>query len=197
MNQALDHARGKYVLFLNAGDLLYDGDVLEQVAQVVRREPDLGLVYGDYYSVPLQMVVKSPKRLSRFSLYRTMLCHQACFAMREQIDKLGRFDTSLRVEADYDVLLRLVLGAGVSYRYLEKTFASCMGGGFTAQLDNAQIGAREAELLRRRHFRPMDRLVYGCLRGATIPRLRIKLMQSKRLAPLRRMYTRAANVWNR
>ncbi|MEI6513898.1 MAG: glycosyltransferase family 2 protein [bacterium] len=197
MNQALDYASGKYVLFLNAGDLLYDGEVLEQVAQVVKNEPALGLVYGDYFAETLQLIVKSPKRLSGFFLYRTMLCHQACFFMREEVDKIGRFDNSLRVVADYDLLLRLVLGSGLSFKYLGKSFTSYMGGGFSIYPDNARIGAREVNLLRQRHFRPSERLLYGCMRALTFPHLRIKLMQSTHFLLLQRMYVMATNLWNR
>jgi len=196
MNQALDHASGKYVLFLNAGDLLFDGGVLEQVAKVVTQEVDLGLVYGDYFSGPLQLVVKSPKRLSGFFLYRTTLCHQSCFAAREQIEKLGRFDTTYPVVADYDLLLRMVLGASVPYQYLPKTLCWYLGGGSSTQPVNAWRGGREAQTFRRRYFRPMERLLYGCLRAASLPYLRIELMRSRRLATLQKMYTRAVNLWN-
>ena len=196
MNQALDYANGKYVLFLNAGDLLYDGEVLERVAGVVRQNPALGLVYGDYFAAPLQVVVKSPRRLSSFFIYRTMLCHQAWFAAHEEIDKLGRFDTALRVVADYDLLLRLVLDAGVSSQYVEKTIASYLDGGFSTQPHNRQSALEERKLLLRRHFRPLDRLLYGCLWAATLPQLRIRLMRSKHLAPVQRQYIRMVNLWN-
>jgi len=196
MNQALERSRGSYVLFLNAGDSLYGADVLEKVGELVRRKPDLGLIYGDYFSDPLQMVVKSPKHISGFFLYRTMLCHQACFVKRTQIEKLGRFDTSFRVVADYDLLLRLVRGAGVSCYNLEKTLVSCRGGGFSSKLENARCAGREVKRIRRRDFRRNERLFYGCLRLVTLPQLRIKLMRSRRLKLLQRAYTRLANVWN-
>jgi len=196
MNQAMDHAHGKYVMFLNAGDILYSEDILQQVSSVVSQHSDLGLVYGDYFDAQLQLVIKSPKRLTSFYLYRTMLCHQACFVSHDIIEKLGRFDTSFPVAADYDLLLRVVRGEGVSYRYLEKTIASYMGGGSSSRPANAAAGAREARRLRKQHFPLMAQLLLSSLRAATLPALRIRLMRSKRCAFLQKMYTHTVNFWN-
>lgn len=196
MNQALAHARGKYVLFLNAGDTLYNENVLGQVAVVADSEPDVHLIYGDYFAGWLRCVVRSPKRLTRFALYRNTLCHQSCFVRRDQLSASGGFDTCLRVLADYDLLLRMMLSADASCHYIDEPLSWCLGGGFSAMPINAAIGRREAKLLRHRHFELMDRLLYECARAATCPSLRIRLMASRHLTGLQRLYTRVANVWN-
>jgi glycosyltransferase involved in cell wall biosynthesis len=154
MNQGLSLARGKYVLFLNSGDRLYDENVLEIVAAQVSRDPAPVLVYGDYYDEPLRMVMRSPKRLGGFFLYRNTLCHQACFVERSAIEGLGGFDTSLRVLADYDLLLRIVRGLRAPCQYVRSPLASTLGGGFSAQRSNAEFALGEAVLLRRRYFTP-------------------------------------------
>ena len=130
MNQGLRLARGRFVLFLNAGDMLFASDTLESVAALLEAQPGLALVYGDYLDSPLKMVIKSPRKLSRFFLFRNTLCHQACIFSRETLTTLGGFDTSFCVLADYDILVRAVLVAKKPHVYLEKTLACAQGGGF-------------------------------------------------------------------
>lgn len=196
MNQALEYANGKYVLFLNAGDKLFSCDVLGEVAQVVEKYPDLGIVYGDYFSEPLNLVVNSPRKLSRFFLYRTTLCHQTIFAKNREIEEIGGFDISLRVLADYDLLLRMNLISNISCFYMNKAFVSYMGGGFSTKSDNVKIAIQEAVMLRHKYYRLVDRLLYGALRALTLPKLRIMLMQSSSLLSLQKVYTRVVNILN-
>lgn len=196
MNQGLALARGKFVLFLNAGDTLYASDTLESVAATLEAQSSLALVYGDYLDSPLQMVIKSPRKISRFFLFRNTLCHQACFFSRETLNELGGFDTSLRVLADYDMLVRAILVAKKPHVYLEKTLACAQGGGFSSILENARHALKEAELIRQRNFHGAELLWFNCLRSVTLPQVRFRLMRSKRLALLKRVYTWTANLWN-
>lgn len=195
MNQGLKLARGRFVLFLNAGDRLFDPSTLKLVAAQVCRGSVAPLIYGDYYFDPLEMVVTSPKKLSAFFLYRNTLCHQACFVERETLESLRGFDTSLRVVADYDVLLRMRRRLRVPYLYLRTPLASILGGGFSAQRSNAEIALKEAERLRRKYFTQGERLLYSSARAVTLPRLRFELAHSKYSA-LKRIYSRCANLWN-
>lgn len=40
MNQAVSEAAGEYVLFLNCGDLFYDGQVLTRTAEAMEKIPE-------------------------------------------------------------------------------------------------------------------------------------------------------------
>jgi len=196
MNQALDYAKGEYILYLNAGDCFQDENVLEKISNKVLQKKDFGLIYGDYYSKPLSVFVKSPKRFIRFYLYHNTLCHQSCFISRKLIEKVGRFDISLKVLADYDLLLRLVIANDYSYHYEELTVSSCMGGGFSSQPKNVHIALKEAVALRKRYFKKKERYLYFLLRAMTFPSLRIKLMRSTRFIILKRAYIKAVNILN-
>lgn len=196
MNQALAHATGKYVLFLNAGDRLCAPETLALVAQAAARAPAASLIYGNYMADTLGTVVKSPARLSRFTLYRNTLCHQICFAARERMQQVGGFDATMRILADYDMLLRLLLADHGEWQYIDQPLAQYMGGGVSANPRNNAVKHAELALVRQRHFSRAQRLLYGGLLAATLPGLRNWLMQAQGLAPLQRAYVRLANLWN-
>lgn len=104
MNKGLRMARGRYVLFLNAGDAFHSPDVLEAFARAARDGADI--VYGDTVIVGADRHVigprhlSAPERLDRKSFSHGMLvCHQAMLVRRTLAPE---FDTRWRFSADYD-----------------------------------------------------------------------------------------------
>ena len=110
MNKGLKAARGKYVIFLNAGDTFRGNDVLESYAQAARKDADI--IYAD------TMIVNSagtdiaprhysvPATLTKSSFSRGMLiCHQAFMVRRELAPE---YNLSYRFSADYDWTIRCI-----------------------------------------------------------------------------------------
>ena len=110
MNKGLRMARGKYVLFLNAGDRLATGATLSRYAMAAERDPDI--IYGDTMIVDAAGTLLRPRHLSAprvltaDSFARGMLvCHQAFMVRRELAPE---FDTRYRLSADYDWCVRCI-----------------------------------------------------------------------------------------
>lgn len=111
MNKGLRRARGKYVIFLNAGDSFYSNDTLEQYANAARRsEPDI--IYSDTVIVDGEGTVLGPRhlsvpeRLTKESFSHGMLiCHQAFMVSRNIVPA---FDTNFRFSADYDWTIKCI-----------------------------------------------------------------------------------------
>lgn len=108
MNKGLRRARGRYVLFLNAGDAFSASDTLSLYAAASGDNVDI--IYADTRLVNAQREVVGrrhlsvPERLTYKSFARGMLvCHQA-FAMRRE--KAPDYDLTYRFSADYDWCLR-------------------------------------------------------------------------------------------
>lgn len=104
MNKGLDAARGKYVIFLNAGDKFHSPQTLSEYAAAI--EEDTDIVYGDTvlvddfgtYLGPRHH--SAPERLDADSFKQGMLvCHQAFMVRR---DIAPRYDLRYRFSADYD-----------------------------------------------------------------------------------------------
>lgn len=81
MNKAVACARGQYIYFLNAGDVLYENHTLENIFRVCGDED---IIYGDVIFGNARK--RSPKILNKlFFLNERMVCHQAIIAKKETL----------------------------------------------------------------------------------------------------------------
>lgn len=105
MNKGLKKAKGKYVLFLNADDFLFDDKSLENVDAAIRTGKDLyafGIsVWDGQVSRPV-----FPGRMGFYTNFKLPFCHQAVVCRRDLLENLGGFDKALKVAMDYDFFLR-------------------------------------------------------------------------------------------
>ena len=99
MNQAVSHATGRYLYFLNCGDYFYSEDALGQLALEMKLREETGeshkIYYGDIYDALRGNVVASNPRLNDFGLYRNVPCHQACFYAKELFENKALFFISV------------------------------------------------------------------------------------------------------
>lgn len=192
MNQALEYANGKYVLFLNAGDLFYDNFVLDSFYDTITNNKFPALVYCDYTTTAFGEYVQSPRKLTSFFLFRTMLCHQVCMIKRDYYNNIDHFDTNLRVDADYDFLLRLLIVNKANYLHFQKLGIISSSYGFSFQ--NKEIAIKEVKEIRKKYF-PNSFYVYNFLLGLTFPNLRQKIASSNNIYT--KIYQRIINFFNR
>ena len=108
MNKGLRMARGKYLLFLNAGDAFHAPDVLNRYARAARNNPDI--IYADTVIVDADRRVIGPRHLSApdkltyGSFSKGMLVCQQAFMVRREL--APEYDLSYRFSADYDWTLK-------------------------------------------------------------------------------------------
>lgn len=104
MNKSIGLAKGKFLIFLNAGDSFTGKDTLSRLAE--HADADTDIIYGQTQIVNTQREVIgmrhliAPATLTADSFKRGMLvCHQA-FVARRNIVPL--YDMTYRFSADYD-----------------------------------------------------------------------------------------------
>ena len=110
MNKGLKLASGDYVWFINAGDTLYSGDTVQEIADKLDEKNLPDIIYGetqivDEQDVPLAMRrLKAPEKLSWKSFNMGMLvCHQSFLVKREIA---APYDLQYRFTADYEWCIR-------------------------------------------------------------------------------------------
>ena len=114
MNKGLHLATGEYVLFLNAGDLFNDDEVLNRIFSSGDRVSDI--FYGETMIIDHQgkelglRRLRAPEELSWKSLIDGMLvCHQS-FIVKKDI--CTDYNLKYKIAADYDWMLRSLKKAG-------------------------------------------------------------------------------------
>ena len=141
-NKALARVRGKWLLFMGAGDALYAADVLEKVAKLLENVgPNITTAYGDVtvYDAGTGMDTRVRSHVFQgldgpWGGGRPLLpCHQGVFQRAEVFENF-RFDQRCRISADNETLLReLLAGRGQKLDLMVARFES---GGVSANPKN-------------------------------------------------------------
>lgn len=131
MNRGIAMARGRYLLFLGAGDILLPG-VLGRVAGVLP-EDDSSLVYGDV----LWEGRVYDGEFDKIRLCDRNICHQAIFYGRDIFEIVGRYDLRYPLLADWALNIRCFGSPRVACRYVPVTVAVYEAGGASDTRDIA------------------------------------------------------------
>lgn len=134
MNQAVKLAGGEYFLFLNAGDSLYDSEVLGKITCALDNKKT-DIIYGNLYHKALDTVIYAAPEINDFTCYRNVPCHQTCFYHRALFDARG-YDTAYTVRADYEHFLWCYYERRALISYLPVVVASYEGGGYSETREN-------------------------------------------------------------
>jgi len=100
MNKGIELSKGKWILFMNAGDCLFDQDTLQYLASSIKSTDHI--IYGDnkvIYSSKKQKVRKAGQYKDLWK--GSQFCHQSSI-IKSDIHKRIKFNTSYRLAADFD-----------------------------------------------------------------------------------------------
>ena len=135
MNRGIARATGDIIGILNSDDFYTSDDVLQSVATAFAENSKLDAVYGDIHYVSDSNLKKCVRYYSSKSFRRErmlkgwMPAHPSFYCRREVYQKYGLFDTSFKVAADFEQLLRLIYIHNIETKYIEKDFVTMRIGG--------------------------------------------------------------------
>jgi len=118
MNKGIARCRAEYCLFLNSGDVLYNKDSLKNVFS---SKPTEDIIYGN--SLNGDIFSTYPEKITPLYLFRKPVLHQASFIKRELFSKLGFYNESYKIVADWEFYLKAFLAEKCSYKYIDTPIA--------------------------------------------------------------------------
>lgn len=156
MNIGLQMATGDVIGILNSDDFYTSDDALQVIADTFERN-DIDATYGDIHFVnddDLTKVVRYyssavfKRPLMRFGL---MPAHPSLYCKKSIYEQYGSFDTSYRIAADFENLLRLIYIHKIKTLYIPKDFVTMRTGGAST----ASFASRRK--IMREHLRAMKK----------------------------------------
>lgn len=146
MNKGIDRARGKYLVFLNAGDEFAAPDVLEKVTVAVRESDGPDMLYGDAYErTQDETLLYKQARSHRWLWYGMFTHHQAMLYKRESIGCV-RYRLQYPIGADYAFTTE-VLAKAKNIHYLPSAVCIFTQGGLS--ICSVPQGAKDQWNIRR------------------------------------------------
>ena len=172
MNKGIALACGDLVALLNADDY-YEPGAVEAVVEQFLADPAAEILYGHKYVVQEGLSLRYPSRAS-LDYWRGMcFSHQAMFVARDAYSRFGPYDTTLRIAADYDFVVRTATG-GARFRAVDAFLVNYRDSGLSAQnqiasmLEGRRVLRRYVSFFSYRHFVSLTLLAKSLILAAMI-----------------------------
>lgn len=123
MNKGLHMADGDVIGILNSDDFFADSNSLTRVVEALS-DASLDAVYGDCNIVDSHNLSKTIRRYNSAGFRRWkmrlgyMPAHPTLYCRKEIFDRIGDFDTSFKIAADFDWLLRSIYISNIKVQYI-------------------------------------------------------------------------------
>lgn len=137
MNKGIALASGDVIGFLNADDIFKSPGAVSRIARELA-DKAVDTVFGDIVIVDWD----DPNRVHRYFRpkgfkpshmpWGWMPPHPTFYAKRECFARAGTFDTSFKITADFDLILRFLKISGFSYAYVPQTLVQMRHGGISS-----------------------------------------------------------------
>ena len=193
MNQAVSYVKGKYVQFLNCGDLFYDKTVLEKTAEYIlnREKTDTAdgkkteqlspaIFYGNQYNLLQNSIVTSAPQINDFTCYRNVPCHQVCFYDGRLFAKRA-YLPQYTVRADYEHFLYCIYEENARAFSMPVTVCMYEGGGYSETKENRKKSAAQHKEITAKYL-GKKAVKYRLIMILTLSGLRGKIAESPRLS---------------
>lgn len=192
MNQALTYVTGRYVQFLNCGDLFYDENVLQNVADYIEADlntttpdknsngragfPVQAIYYGNQYNLLQKSVVTSVPQMNDFACYRNVPCHQVCFYDKRLFDNRA-YLVQYTVRADYEHFLYCVYEEHAKTQAMPIVICLYEGGGYSETKENRKKSTTQHKEITSKYL-GKKALKYRLIMLLTFSGLRTKIAES-------------------
>lgn len=150
MNKGIIHSKGKYLLFLNAGDTIYNKNILSEIFEKNIFNEDI--IYGDIMMIKNenqkeQWSLADYKINKQFFIDRTIF-HQAAFIKKELFNKYGLYNEKYQIVGDFDFFIKTIIKNNVNIKYLPLIISNYDANGISGQMSDLFLSERTKVILK-------------------------------------------------
>ena len=149
LNKGVALATGDVIGFLHSDDLFEDEHVVSKIADAFKVD-DVDSIYGDLIYVSKEDTSKVVRywKSGAYGLKKLengwMPPHPTFYVKRKVYEAYGAFDTSFKIAADYDSILRFLGREGITTRYIPEVLVKMrVGGESNKSLKNIILKTKE------------------------------------------------------
>lgn len=134
LNKGVKVATGDVIGIMHSDDVYADKNVIEDVVRHFKN-PEINIVYGDLVYVSNldgSRIIRrwQPGHFERAKLLSGwMPPHPTVFVRKSIFDRFGYFDTSFRISADYDFILKIFSDNSIGFEYIPRVLVKMRTGG--------------------------------------------------------------------
>lgn len=145
MNKGIGLARGKYLIFLNAGDKFHSHETLNEIAEAIAANDEADIIYGQtvlvdnegFFVAPRHLT--APPQLSYKDFAKGMLvCHQAFVARREIAPY---FNLKYKYSADFEWCIICLMHSKLNV-YIDDVLIDYLSKGLTTSHHKSSLKER-------------------------------------------------------
>jgi len=132
MNKGINASTGDILFFLNADDILYDENVMQEVVNEFS-QTKTDFLYGNLISVypkNKKEELQKSETIDKFFWMNQCLCHQVIFYKVDLFKKYGFYDENYKIAADYDFNLRAIIKNKCKTYYFDRIISKFTMGGY-------------------------------------------------------------------
>ena len=141
LNKGIQNANGKYIGFLHSDDIFAANNVIQEITKcILSNDPDA--VYGDLTYVKKNDVTKVVRYWKSSNFRRAKLKwgwmppHPTFYLKKKFYNNYGLHDINLSINADYDLMIRMLKIKNFNAIYLPKEIVKMRLGGNSNKISN-------------------------------------------------------------
>lgn len=160
MNKGIAKANGKYLLFLNSGDFLFNESVLQTV---FNNSPAEDVLYANVMLMKKEQELRPktyPEKLTDYFLLTDNLAHQSQFISAALFDKIGFYDVGYEIVSDYDFFIKAYYKHHISYRHLNFITTAYNLDGLSAKQESVKTINAERLRIQKKYMPAMLVFIY-------------------------------------
>lgn len=135
LNKGINISSGHIIGFLHSDDIFNSNSTIEELVKIIKQK-NVDAIYGDLKYFYLKNNSRKYFRIWKSGLFKRiklfygwMPPHPTFFAQSHVYEEIGNFDTTFKISADYDFLLRFFLRAEFSSYYINDYISNMLEGG--------------------------------------------------------------------